>query len=195
MEILVMRHILRVDTNRYTIEDVKEEVNECLKILKHYGFNPGTVIDVNWMDSVQSLGVTRREAPNKFSMRFNKKYFEIEDPKSIHETIMHECIHCIPGCFNHQSDFKYAASIVNKKLEFNVARTSLTPKFQTYVENLPKYRPKYQIICDNCGAKLEKLIRKTKKYNIIKAGNKISSGQTYYRCPNCHSTNLKIIDF
>lgn len=195
MEILVTKHVLRVDTSRYALEDVRQEVYECMKILRFYGFDPGTVVSIDWTTSTHVLGVTHRISPRVFSMKFNKKYFEIEEPKLIHDTIMHECIHCIPGCFNHQSDFKYAASIINEKMNFNVSRTSKAPRFKSYIERLPKNQPKYEIVCANCGRHLEKMIRKTKKYNIIKAGNKVSSTQTYYSCPCCHSTNLKVIDF
>lgn len=194
MKILVTKNIHRLDTKNYTLEDIRKEVNECFDILRYYGFKPGTVIDIKWLNSTNVLGRTLRNTYNTFSMFFNKKYFEIETPENIHNTIMHECIHCIPGCFNHQTDFKYVASVVNSKLEFKISRTSNATIFENYVINNSKNKYKYQIVCNNCGAQLEKMVRKSQKYQIIIAGNKSNSSNKHFLCPHCHSINLSIVD-
>lgn len=66
------------------------------------------------------------------------------------QTLLHELIHTINGCFNHGKNFKYYASIINKAYGYNISRTTDSSKFGV---ELPKQDYKFEIVCANCGAK------------------------------------------
>ena len=65
------------------------------------------------------------------------------------QTLLHELIHTMDGCFNHGKNFKYYARIINNKYGYNISRTTDSSKFGV---ELPKRKNKFEIVCNNCGA-------------------------------------------
>lgn len=56
---------------------------------------------------------------------------ECASDEDIADTIFHEVIHCIPGCFNHGKHFKHAASRVNKAYGTNVTTSKSSESAQS----------------------------------------------------------------
>lgn len=121
--------------------------------------------------------------------RYKKHHIEISkwvmdmDEKIIKNTIMHEIIHCFPGCNNHGKTFKSYANYINEKLGYNIKR--LGNKEADYKESNLEYKEdstiyKYKIICIQCG---QIYYRKRLQKNLIKN----------YRCSKCNG-KLKISD-
>lgn len=104
------------------------------------------------------------------------------DEKIIKNTIMHELIHCFPGCNNHGNMFKDYAKMINQKLGYDISR--LGNKAMDYKKSNLEYSDnkeiyKYKIICTNCG---QMIYRKRLKKILLKK----------YRCGICNG-KLKII--
>ena len=90
----------------------------------------------------------------KYIISLNKKMLNCSE-HDIKNTLLHELIHTIDGCFNHGDRFKYYAEEVNQKYGYHVARTSNVEKFKEQI----KY--KYAIKCTTCG-KTQKFVKKAK---------------------------------
>ena len=72
----------------------------------------------------------------------------------IKDSMMHELLHTCPGCMNHGANtWKYRASIVNRKLGYNV-RASATIEECEDAGFSPKNMERdarYRIVCEKCG--------------------------------------------
>lgn len=117
--------------------------------------------------------------------KFKKHHIEISkwvmelDKNIIKNTIMHEIIHCFPGCNNHGKNFKKYAKLINENLGYSI-KTLGNKKEDFEKSNLvfeEKNEYKYKIICEKCG---QVFYRKRLKKDLIKK----------YRCSKC---NGKII--
>lgn len=113
--------------------------------------------------------------------RFKKHHIEISkwvmslNDEIIKNTIMHEIIHCFPGCNNHQGTFKSYANYINQKLGYDISR--LGNREADYRKSNIEYNKKtvnykYKIICQKCG---QVFYRQRMKKNLIK----------HYRCSKC----------
>ena len=116
--------------------------NECIQELKTIGIDVINnkdigIIDINIANrSTKRYGCCKQEEPDKSSSyvekrgrrkyvkyyKFKKHHIEISkwvldlNDKIIKNTIIHEIIHCFPGCNNHGADFKKYAKYINQKL-------------------------------------------------------------------------------
>jgi predicted SprT family Zn-dependent metalloprotease len=113
--------------------------------------------------------------------RYCKHHIEISkwvmnlDNSIIKNTIMHEIIHCFPGCNNHGKTFKDYASYINEKLGYNITRLgNKEADFQKSNLDFEKESNSYnyKIVCQQCG---EIFYRKRLKKNFIRK----------YRCGKC----------
>ena len=101
------------------------------------------------------------------------------DEKIIKNTIIHEIIHCFPGCNNHQEGFKKYAAYINQQLGYNISR--LGNKQADYKKSNLELREEksyynYKILCKNCGQTYyRKRLRKNfiNKYKCGKCGGKL----------------------
>ena len=93
------------------------------------------------------------------------------DENIIKDTIVHEIIHCFPGCNNHGIEFKKYAKFINEKLGYNVTR--LGNKELDFKKSNLNYEHKvnynYKIFCKNCG---QEFFRQRFNKNLIR----------HYRC-------------
>lgn len=113
--------------------------------------------------------------------KYKKHHIEISkwvmdmDDKIIKNTIMHEIIHCFPGCNNHGKTFKSYADYINQKLGYSISR--LGDREADYKKSNLEYNEKsanykYKIVCIQCG---QVFYRQRLKKNLIR----------HYRCSRC----------
>lgn len=182
-------------------DKLKELYNECIKELASININVIDNPQIGEIDIKISLKNLKRyaccknEAPDEASRhtirrknhiilqydRFYKHHIEISkwvmklDEKIIKNTILHEIIHCFPGCNNHKEGFKEYASYINKELGYNISRLGNKEvdykKSNLYLEE-EKNSYKYKILCKNCG---QTYYRKRLKKNLA----------SKYRCGKC----------
>ncbi len=76
------------------------------------------------------------------------------DNNIIKNTIIHELIHCLPGCNNHGELFKKYANYICFKLGYDIQRTG-NKKEDYQKSNVPyqdeEKKYKYVIKCKDCG--------------------------------------------
>lgn len=95
-------------------------------------------------------------------------------------TLIHECIHTIPGCQDHGKKFKYIGKLVQKvDSEMIISRASAAEDFDVVLPTRQKREVKYVITCPDCGKQY--FYKRMPRYHI-----------STYSCPYCHCSNLTI---
>ena len=182
-------------------EKLERLYNECVEKLKSININIIENHKIGEIDiklakrNSKRYGCCKQEKPdqscyhiekrgNNMILKYDKFYehhIEISewvmdlDDSIIKNTIIHEIIHCFPGCNNHGKTFKNYASYINEKLGYNISR--LGNKEMDYKRSNLDFENeannyKYKIVCQKCG---EKFYRKRLHKNLIKK----------YRCGKC----------
>lgn len=109
-----------------------------------------------------------------FEIRITKY---IANEQALKNTIAHEVLHTVEGCFNHGKKWKAMAEKVNSKYGYNITRLGdISETTGT---------PKYLVVCKNCGMKY----RYFKKGKVIKLLE--SKSRDKVRCGKCKG-ELKI---
>ena len=97
------------------------------------------------------------------------------DEGIIKNTIIHELIHCFPGCNDHGTTFKKYAKYINQKLGYSISR--LGNKEEDYKKSNLEFEEKedykYKIVCQKCG---QEIYRKRLNKKLL----------SKYRCGLCH---------
>ena len=133
----------------------KNKADLCLKSVCK-GYEIPEIVDIKFTNATGYWAkIDKRNLPKgKFKLIIGGLLNLITDHelkhKRLEETIVHEMIHTIPGCFNHGNQFKYYCMLLNHKFGFNLSRTTSTVDFGITLEH--KSRPtKYVITCPHCG--------------------------------------------
>lgn len=119
-----------------------------------------------------------------FSYRIEINDCMLADEVEVNATknvIMHELLHTCPGCFNHGGEWKYRASIVNRKLGYHVNRTEDCEALEAVGVVIKKKSAKYALVCNECGHKYER-----------QRWSNALANPSRFRCGICHGS-LKTI--
>ena len=146
---------LRTDTKRYTLEDIYKEVMEDFALLVSLGATDllEKEVCVAWGKKVKAFGTCKRvgrQVNGKilYEIKINREYIGVGDAKEVHNTIMHECIHCVEGCMNHGAKWKAIAKKVNDNFDFSpIKRTGYDEAYNAVMQT--KY--KYEAVCQKCN--------------------------------------------
>lgn len=179
MNITIQKNSLRLDTFNYTLTDIQAEIDEDINILVSLGCNDlkKKSITAKYGTQLKCYGSTRK-TNGKYAISINEQYLRVGDPKDVHNTIMHEVIHCVDGCMNHGDKWKRIAAQVNSRFDFTpIQRTGDDKAYDAFLET--KY--KYKITCNKCGHEY-KYLRKTKTFDECKCGKRM--------CGVCRSTDF-----
>jgi hypothetical protein len=105
-----------------TQAEMRTMLSEAIKNFKALGYNVGAITDfkVSYRYSRAWAKCTRRLG-NTYTITVSHRLFSA-NKKSVRDTIHHEVIHTIPGCFNHGPNFKAAAALCNKKFKTKIER-------------------------------------------------------------------------
>lgn len=184
---IVKNKIFSTNTAEYTVIDLKQEMMECVNILINLGYEVHIPVAISINKRLKkALGRCNRNQ-GVYRIEINETYLRTGNSQSIHDTIMHECIHCVDGCFNHGPKWKAVASKVTQSFpQYSISRISYDENYGKVLNEISPYR--YQIICKDCGCKMQRYKNWSKILNAIYWGN---SG---YRCCDCGSHSLVIID-
>ncbi len=147
------------------ISSLTTYVNECNDNLKKIGISTGNIINVNIINrSVRLFGRCRRMDNNNFNIEVSQ--FILSDINKLTETIYHELLHTVKGCFNHGIKWKNLANQVNNIYGTNISRTSEATEG---VKQEIIRRAKYKITCLNCNQVTyrQKKIKVNNEYNQI----------------------------
>lgn len=112
-----------------------------------------------------------------FTISLNE-YLENCTDQTIKNTIAHELIHTIDGCFDHKNKFKTMAQKI-KQLGYEVSRTSKSKEFSEFVRKLRQDKETrrknkiYKVTCNHCG----RSVLRQRRINV-----------NHYICPVCHGS-------
>lgn len=171
MKITKQMHSLRLDTKNYTLDDILKEVKEDFEILESLGYSEmkDRKVSVKFGKQAKALGYCKKTTRNKipyYTIEINKEYLSVAPAADVHNTIMHECIHCVDGCMNHGDKWKAVANKVNVKFEFTpITRTTNCPEYREVLNK--KY--KYFATCNTCNYTY-KWMRRGRLFDSCKTG-------------------------
>ena len=135
-----------------TIEEVNGLYRGIVDALERLGYHPNKLDrPIMWHDSVKEFGTTYRKKTDdgyKYWIKISKVLTEADgNPINLYETIAHETIHTIDGCFDHRGLWKVIANKFNRAYGTHISRTSEVP--ESMIENSP-----YIIACEKCGQRI-----------------------------------------
>jgi hypothetical protein len=113
-----------MNTQTVTLNDIRGFVYEALDDMKFLGYTPGLIENIK-----VSYRYTRAWA--KCTFHFKTKTFTITvsdklynaNRDSVRDTIYHEVIHTLPGCFNHGPNFKRVMQHLNNVFNTHISVT------------------------------------------------------------------------
>lgn len=183
-----MNNMTRTDTATYTDVDIFREIKDIIQTLKDLKIaditNQYYLVEFNNRKNSRVLGMctyigTLDEIP-RYKITINKAYLQNSDPQSVHDTIVHEVLHSIPGCMNHGEKWSYyARQFMTALPQFNISRCTNNEGFNNYLKKAMETQAKYTIICKKCGARFYKT-RKSQWMDYLMRGGKCCA---YHR--NC----------
>ena len=182
---IVRKKIFSTNTAEYTISDLKQEMNECISILLNLGYEVHipTHFEIN-NRIVKSLGRCCRRR-GVYHLEANASFLKSASPQHVHDMIMHECIHCVEGCFDHGSKWQsVAAKVVSQYPQYSITRTGRDESYDKILQT--KY--KYEISCSRCKKSNGKYLRNSKTLDSIRMN------QGRYLCGYCRSKELVVVD-
>ena len=175
-----MNNMTRTDTAIYTEVDIFREIKDIIQTLKDLKIaditNQYYLVEFNNRKNSRVLGMctyigTLNGNP-RYKITINKAYLQNSDPQSVHDTIVHEVLHSIPGCMNHGEKWNYyARQFMTALPQFNISRCSNNEGFNNYLKKAMETQAKYTIICKKCGARFYKT-RKSQWMDYLMRGGK-----------------------
>lgn len=153
-------------------------VSECENDLSSIGITFGTVR--NWTINTRAKkrwGQCKKISSDVFDINISYRLLDdnVSD-QAAKNTIMHELLHTVKGCYGHKGLWKTLADKVNKLLpQYTIKRT--TSSSEKGVAEISSYNPmpyRYTIECLSCG----KISYRKKKSRVIEYPSS-------YRCGCC----------
>lgn len=162
------------------MKDLMSLVEICKADLDGLGIKYGKVS--NWTVNTRAkcrLGQCRKIAAGLFDINISEALLkeDVDDQITLN-TIMHELLHTVPGCFTHKGKWKLYADYVNKKLtQYTIKRVAKESEVDITIDRKqPVY--KYILRCTKCGQEIKrqketKVVTNYKRYRCGKCGGKL----------------------
>ena len=175
-----MNNMTRTDTATYTEVDIFREIKDITQTLKDLKIaditNQYYLVEFNNRKNSRVHGmctyIGTLDGIPRYKITINKAYLQNSDPQSVHDTIVHEVLHSIPGCMNHGKKWSYCARQFMTALpQFNISRCTNNEGFNNYLKKAMETQAKYTIICKKCGARFYKT-RKSQWMDYLMRGDK-----------------------
>ena len=175
-----MNNMTRTDTAIYTEVDIFREIKDITQTLKDLKIaditNQYYLVEFNNRKNSRVLGtctyIGTLDGIPRYKITINKAYLQNSDPQSVHDTIVHEVLHSIPGCMNHGEKWSYyARQFMTALPQFNISRCTNNEGFKNYLKKAMETQAKYTIICKKCGARFYKT-RKSQWMDYLMRGGK-----------------------
>lgn len=185
--------------NTYTMEDMKEDLEEARGIVYQAGIHE---IDDNSYNLVlnpkytQWLGKCRRNAYRNYTVFLNQPYANMATHEEIMNTLVHEIAHSAPNCMNHKGPWKAVAQKIYLYNGMKIQRLASIEGNETvsqYVADRKQLKYStphtyYEMHCNGCNSKMRTYERKTKAVEKIMR-LKENSG---YFCRKCGSHDISV---
>ena len=163
------------------MEHFKTLIRECQAELSAIGISYGTV--TSWKINTRAKsrwGQCRRLPDGSFEIQISHRLLTGEiDPTAAKKTIIHELLHTVRGCQDHQKRWKLLADRVNKAYPaYHIKRTS---SYQEKGLSEPDtiHQKHYCITCQNCGMR-----------SFRQRASRVVTHPEHYRCFKCGGSLL-----
>lgn len=162
------------------MKDLMSLVAICKTDLDSLGIKYGKVS--NWSVNTRAkcrLGQCRKITAGLFDINISEALLkdDVDDQITLN-TIMHELLHTVPGCFTHKGKWKLYADYINKKLpRYTIKRVAKESEVDITIDRKqPVY--KYILRCTKCGQEIKrqketKVVINYKRYRCGKCGGKL----------------------
>lgn len=140
------------------MKDLMSLVAICKADLDGIGIKYGRVS--NWTVNTRAkcrLGQCGKIAAGLFDINISEALLkeDVDDQITLN-TIMHELLHTVPGCFTHKGKWKVYAEFVNKRFtQYNIKRVAKECEMGIVVERKPPVY-KYILRCTKCGQEIKR---------------------------------------
>lgn len=163
------------------MRNLEEIFLECESELLSIGIVCGRVDKITVNTRAKSrFGLCKKVGKDSFEISIAAALLEESSELScLKNTIVHELLHTVEGCFNHKGKWKLLAKKVNTELEgYDVKRVA---SFEENGVKLRKADPqfKYCLKCESCGAEIyrqreSKAVKNYKRYRCAKCGGRLT---------------------
>lgn len=162
------------------MKDLEMLASECEADLSLINIQPGEVNQ--WLINTRAKnrwGQCKRCLPGIFDISISARLLQdsVSD-QAVKNTIMHELLHTVKGCYGHKGKWKDLALTVNRLLpQYTIKRT--TSAEEKGLESIRKKRTnRYAVKCEHCGKefcreKISKLIQHPEKFRCGICGNSL----------------------
>lgn len=169
------------------MKNLLELATECMSELDALGIEYGTIraFRVNNRAKRRWGQCRRHNLEGDFTIEISGELLKdyIAD-KSTKQTIIHELLHTVDGCFCHTGKWKKLADLVNDCYMYNVSRTTSAKELGVIEEE--DYN--YIIACKHCGAHYHYY----KETNFVKS---VKNDTRRYRCGKCKSDEFEMLKY
>ncbi len=146
---------------------------DCQKDLQSIGIRCAVVR--NWTVNNRAKarwGLCTKVAKGVFDIQISGELLQDHvDDQAAKDTIAHELLHTIPGCFKHTGKWKQYASLANRLLPQYQIKAKSTFEEKGLTDNRPEPVYRYVLKCQKCGAES----RRQKKSSVVEHPE-------HYRC-------------
>lgn len=149
-------------------------LQEAIAEVRAAGIEPGEILPIVKLNrSTRSYGRCHKVG-NAFEIALSK-YFLDNPPEDLKNTLVHEVLHTVTGCFNHGSKWKSLAAKMNRIYGYNIQRT--TPDIMQS-EEAQAIKKQYIINCLQCNQiiyrqRRSKLVTNTNNFRCGRCGGKL----------------------
>lgn len=158
------------------MKDLQALYETALNIVKDCRIDYGDIVEITINTRAKKRWGQCRKRDGRFYININERILEDDtDPHAVLETIIHEILHTVDGCFNHGKEWKNYAERVYQTTGFKITRTTSAERFGIALEENRKSR--YVFVCEKCGAvvrrdRMSKFVRHPERYHCGRCGGK-----------------------
>lgn len=156
------------------MRDLMRYANECLEMLDAIHIPYGNVVDWKINTRAKSRWGLCKRTGSLFKIEISDRLLSEEcDENGLINTILHELLHTVPGCFNHGSTWKEMARRVYKEYGIEIKREESAEE-KGVAEIVMEKQYKYFLRCPDCGY----VFKYMRMVNAVKTPER-------YRHPGC----------
>lgn len=146
-----------------TQSDLNKLLKKAIEQVEAQGLEPGPIDEnLELSNAAKEMGRCTKEIVG-FTIRISK-YIKDSAEKDLMDTLVHEVLHTVPGCFNHGAQWKAAADRMNKAYNYDIERLS-TASVANLTDEHRAILKRYVIKCHDCGHEIYRQ-RKSKLVNF-----------------------------
>ena len=168
------------------MKNLNKLYKECLFDIHNLGINTGKITSITINTRAKKRwGQTTKHPDGSFDININASLLADNlDDMVAKNTIAHEILHTVKGCFDHKALWQEYANRMNHAYGYNIKRcTSAAEKGLQPVGRIRNESYKYVLTCIDCGGT-----------SYFKRASKAVQHPEWYRCGRCNG-KLKVADY